>query len=128
MLHKNDADSVAAWVEHTRQQNSTQNLVCYIKYQGDQSHYNLKDYKFLTSHAYCQHCHGDDRTTCYMPTFIRASKIVHHKNNSAKVCQLRQKLGNTDSHITIYCTSFKIKCSLLGFNPEVKSNNKQRLA
>ena len=33
-LHKNDADSVAAWVEHTRQQTSTQNLVRYIKYQG----------------------------------------------------------------------------------------------
>jgi len=46
-LHKNDADSVAAWVEHTRQQTSTQNLVRYIKHQGDQSHYKLKDEEFV---------------------------------------------------------------------------------
>jgi len=46
-LHKNNADSVAAWVEHTRQQTCTQNLVRYIKYQGEQSHYKLKDEEFV---------------------------------------------------------------------------------
>ena len=42
-----DSRCIAAWVEHTRQQTSTQNLVRYIKYQGEQSHYKLKDEEFV---------------------------------------------------------------------------------
>ena len=37
MLHKNDADSVAGWIERTRQDATTANLVRFVKFQGDEA-------------------------------------------------------------------------------------------
>ena len=37
VFHKNDADSVAAWVEHTRMDPVTKSLVRYVKFQGEDS-------------------------------------------------------------------------------------------
>jgi len=33
--HRNDADSVAAWIEHTKLDSKTQNFVRYVKFQGE---------------------------------------------------------------------------------------------
>lgn len=41
MLHTNDADSVAAWIEITKQDPATRNLVRFIKFQGETGAYNL---------------------------------------------------------------------------------------
>lgn len=40
MLHTNDADSAAAWIELTKQDPATRNLVRYIKFQNETSAYN----------------------------------------------------------------------------------------
>jgi len=45
--HKNDADSVAAWVAHTKQQEATCNIVRFCKFQGEDSDYNLNKMDFM---------------------------------------------------------------------------------
>ena len=46
--HKNDADSVAAWIEQTRQDQSTRNLVRLVKFQGETSSFaSLKEDDFM---------------------------------------------------------------------------------
>jgi MULE transposase domain len=47
VLHINDADSVAAWVNRTRQEASSRNLVRLIIYQGETSVLNLKPEDFM---------------------------------------------------------------------------------
>ena len=41
VMHQNDADSVAAWVENTRTHPTTRSLVRFVKFQGEDSAYSL---------------------------------------------------------------------------------------
>ena len=51
VLHKNDADGVAAWIERTKLDVSTQNLIRLVKFQGESLTYSLRDDDFMLTIA-----------------------------------------------------------------------------
>lgn len=47
VLHKDDAESVAAWVEKTRCDDKEKNLVRFVKFQGEEGVRGLRDQDFM---------------------------------------------------------------------------------
>ena len=47
VLHRNDADSVSAWIQRTKDEECSRKLVRFVKFQGETSSYNLRPDDFM---------------------------------------------------------------------------------